>query len=66
MEVNIIDLNKEKREPFVSSEMVGGISMGKLRKWIDDMYPLCKLPRLNYPKLLKKTYQNNNHKLAKM
>jgi hypothetical protein len=32
MEVNIIDLNKEKREPFVSSEMVGGISMGKLRK----------------------------------
>jgi hypothetical protein len=44
-EVNIIDLNKEK-DPFISSELVSWISVGKLRKGKDAMYPLCKIPRL--------------------
>ena len=30
--MNIIDLNKEKKEPFVSSEIVGRISMYKNEK----------------------------------
>jgi hypothetical protein len=35
-----------KKEPFISSEMVSRISVGKLRKWKDVMYPLCKIPWL--------------------
>jgi hypothetical protein len=45
--MNIIDLNNEKREPFVSSEMVGRISVGKLRKRKDVLYTLCKISGLN-------------------
>jgi hypothetical protein len=30
--MNIIDLNKEKKEPFISSEIIGQISVGKVQK----------------------------------